>query len=132
MVRLRSALPFSLRLFAVGHKLVHMKPAEIDVFVIIVWTVVGWWLGLSIAVGYWYRNKGGSFFAGFILAVLTSPLFGIIIVAISKTNTDSLERRALSSGKMKKCPFCAELIKREAKVCRFCNRDLRSVQLPKY
>lgn len=27
-------------------------------------------------------------------------------------------------GSLKKCPFCAELIKAEARVCRFCKRDL--------
>jgi hypothetical protein len=26
----------------------------------------------------------------------------------------------------KKCPFCAEQIKREAKICRFCNREVRT------
>jgi hypothetical protein len=31
-----------------------------------------------------------------------------------------------NSNDTKKCPFCAEQIKREANICRFCNREVRT------
>lgn len=41
-----------------------------------------------------------------------------------KEDQVSLERKALEGGENRKCPHCAEVIKREAKVCRFCGRDI--------
>ena len=35
-----------------------------------------------------------------------------------------LERRQLADGSRRKCPHCAEMIKADAKVCRFCGRDV--------
>jgi hypothetical protein len=32
--------------------------------------------------------------------------------------------RTLARGETRKCPFCAEIVKREAVVCRFCGRDV--------
>ncbi len=41
-----------------------------------------------------------------------------------RPNPKGIEDRQLNSGTLRKCPHCAEIIKREAVVCRYCGRDL--------
>jgi len=68
------------------------------------------------------QGKGKSFVLWWIYGAL------IFIVAlphslIMKADQKSIEKQQLSEG-MKKCPFCAEMIKQDAKVCRYCSRDV--------
>ena len=69
------------------------------------------------------RSKGRSFFGFWIYGAL---LFIVALphVLLAKPNVTALEAQQLSSGAHRKCPHCAEVIKQEARVCRFCGRTI--------
>jgi hypothetical protein len=82
-------------------------------------------LVLSFIVASTAREKGLNFGAFFLLSFLASFLVGILVViATPKVENAAGSGTGSASSGLLKCPFCAEMVKSEALVCRFCGRDI--------
>jgi hypothetical protein len=68
------------------------------------------WCGVNAIVGYFIGKRKYVIWASIIVSILFGPIGWLIA--------------ALNSGKLRKCPFCAELVKPEAVVCKHCGHKL--------
>ena len=78
------------------------------------------WILFGIATAVVANNKGHNIYTHFIGGLLLGP-FGLIFALVQPKNQEKIDEKKVKTGKFKKCPKCAELIKVEANICRFCN-----------
>lgn len=85
-----------------------------EIVSLIVWSIV--FSGVCAIIA---NTKGLSVGKWAAIGFILSPI-GLIWALVTTKDTSALEAQSLSTGKHKKCPFCAEVIKKEASVCKHC------------
>jgi hypothetical protein len=84
-------------------------------FIPIVWFLFG------IIAGMIGASKGRGGCTWFVLGFLLGP-FGLLVALLPAT---------ANPGVTRKCPFCGEIVKHEASICRFCHKDLPPAEIPR-
>lgn len=86
------------------------------IFVILLGLTLIAWLVVAYFVGRAAERKERSFGAFVLIALLVSPALGAVIVAALPPSSEVL----IAKGRRRRCPHCAEAVRRQAHVCPHC------------
>lgn len=87
------------------------------------WFIV--WVLLCILVGIFANSKGRSSIGFFFISLILSPIIGFLIALIVAPHEDEI----MKNKNLKKCPYCKELIKEDAIICKHCHKDLNKKEI---
>jgi hypothetical protein len=90
-------------------------------FVIVLWL---FFCAVSARIA---EKKGRSGWGYFLLSFLLSPLIGMICAALADPNRKVIDARRIKNKEVKRCPHCGELVKWQAEICRYCQKDFPSL-----
>jgi hypothetical protein len=84
------------------------------------------WLASSIILGVAASHRNRSGFGWFLLSAMFSPLVGGLWLFVLPSRVGRMTRGEIIAKleTIRDCPFCAETVKREAKICKHCHKDL--------
>jgi hypothetical protein len=78
------------------------------------------WILLCILAMRMAQRKGRRGATYFLVSYFLTPVVGLLMAAIAKPR--------LAARNQRRCPYCAKLVKGEAKGCRFCGKHLPEVE----
>ena len=82
------------------------------------------WLTFAVAPAVLAARRGRTGVGWYFVSLLISPLLAFVLLLVLP-NLEEDERRAM----MRKCPACAELVRPEAKICRFCRHEFSAEEV---